>query len=334
MQCPIVAYVKEKTVRRQEVTDSGEMDHKLTPRVVIWNPQASRAREAEALRRRIACDSLSHIVEATSRAHATRIAREVKASAPPQTILVAAGGDGTVNAVLQGLIPLENAGAEQEGTLAILPLGTGNDFSRHLGIAQDPLDAWNSFDHLETRRVDLGWVRHENEGRIFCNSANYGNSSRIQRRIDSEAKKRWGALAYLGAATRVLPDLNRFEVSLRCDGQGPERFDALNVILANARTAGGGIEIAPRASLVDGLLDVIVISEADLAELASAATDFVLGDYLDRNCVTYRRAQRVSVTGRHGVPLLVDGEPFSGNTYELEVIPGAIRVLTGPGFLG
>jgi lipid kinase YegS len=166
----------------------------------------------------------------------------------PPDVIVAAGGDGTVNEVLNGMLA---GGAKPEPALAIVPLGTANDFARSCGIPQDRPDqalrlAWESVGRL----VDVGCVND----RFFLNVATAGFGAEVAAHTPATAKKVLGGLAYavtgLLRAVRITPYPCRLTLP-------DERWTGNLVVLTvgNGRQAGGGIPVAPKAALDDGLLD-------------------------------------------------------------------------------
>src|SRR5690606_40733984 len=111
-----------------------------------------------------------------------------------------------------------------------------------------------------------------------------------------------------------------------------ERVSALNVIIANARTAGGGTVVAPTANPEDGLLDVVVVHDGSLGDLAGVAARLLAGDYTESDIVSHRRAGRVTVTATPGMWFNVDGELMTNEPLSVRVMPSALRVLVGPDY--
>jgi diacylglycerol kinase (ATP) len=167
--------------------------------------------------------------------------------------VVAAGGDGTVSAVAHGLSSLTSP-----PRLAILPLGTGNDLARTLAI---PLAIDEAVDALLAeivRSIDLIDVESDDKTRTTAINVSAGGfSGEVDEAMTSERKRRWGPLAYVWTALQVLPDIESYRTRLWLDGGPLLEIDALNVIVANGRTVGGGRAVAPLANPEDGLLDVV-----------------------------------------------------------------------------
>src|SRR5688572_23658173 len=201
---------------------------------VILNPKsgsAEQAMELEALLER----RPATVVRITERpGHATEIA--AKALAAGVDLIVAAGGDGTTSEVVTAL-----AGNSSRGTLGILPLGTGNDLPRTLGLPLDPMEAVELLDAGRRRKLDLVQVSYEGKENWSINVAAGGFSGEVDEAMTVEMKQRWGPLAYLRSAASIVPDMTRYDTRIRYDDGAWERVHALNVIVANARTAAGGL---------------------------------------------------------------------------------------------
>lgn len=293
--------------------------------LIIWNTQAGAADRQHEVRQWLAQRPGVRIVDVDSPASAEREA--AAAAANGSDMLVAAGGDGTINAVVNGLV------SGRGGTrLGLLPMGSGNDLCRTLGIPLDPLEAAVVLDHGRTSRIDLVEVRTPEARRWCVNMATGGNSSRIDDCLTEELKRRWGPLCYFRGALTVVPDLTEFDVSLRLDSRRPERFQAANVILGNCRTAAGGLEVAPRANPEDGRIDVIVISGQSAFDVVALTARLLAGDYLDSEQVTYRQAQRVEIESDPPFSFSIDGDPLEGDRYVFEVLPRALEVVVGPDY--
>src|SRR4051812_43810514 len=168
-------------------------------------------------------------------------------------MLAVAGGDGTVHAVI-------NATLKSEGRkrLGIIPLGTGNDFCRTLEI---PFNHAEAFAMLESGRVaslDAIRISGDRDG-FLANAATGGFSGQVAAETTSEQKAAWGPFAYMRGAIGPLAKLPHFQLRLRFDEAAVETVDALNIVVANGRTAAGGVLVAPTANPEDGLLDVVIV---------------------------------------------------------------------------
>lgn len=246
-------------------------------------------------------------------------------------LLVVVGGDGTINDIINGL---GKAGFPEGVTLALLPSGTGNDFAATLAIPEDPGEAEDVIRQNRVRTLDVARVRSSRIGeRFFINVATGGLGAQISEANDEDTKGRWGKLSYLLTSWDVSRDFEVRETALRLDGEEhPVR--AVNIAIGNCRYAGGGWPAAPKANPEDGLLDVVVIEDIGLKEfLAIGPTAFAGADYLTREGVFYKRAKEIRVETQPGLEFTVDGEVIGDEPAEFAVIPRALKVIVGPGYV-
>ena len=251
--------------------------------------------------------------------------------------VVAVGGDGTVHLVANGLMQLE---PDERPALCVLPMGTGNDLARTLGF--DPDEAAETLvtrlHDAELRRADV--LRAESGGvtKYIVNALTGGFSGLLHDALTDDQKARWGPFAYLLSAVETLPDLEPFRVVVGWEDGPSETLSVLNLTIANGRTAGGNGPVAPRASLEDGLLDVVFVLDApglELARLATRALATHAGgtDYLDDDLVVFNQVQSVRLESEPGLPLIADGEPWCDTPLTVSVVPGALRLAVGPDYV-
>lgn len=296
--------------------------------LIIMNPTAGSAAQSGSLHAIVASRRDIALCETSVAGEARRLS-ELALNGGYGMVLVA-GGDGTINEVVQGL-----AADLEQVKLGIIPLGTGNDLARTLGIPLNPIEALElCMRGGEERRIDLIQVESQN-GTAYCvNMAAGGFSGQVDEVLTEEMKARWGPLSYLQAAAKVLPDLTGYTTTLAYDGGESEQIQALNVIVANGKTCAGGLRVAPTADPGDGLMDVIVVRYASILDLAGVAARLVTGNYLDSREVFHRRARRVCVHANPGMWFNVDGELLTKEPATFTVVPRALRVVVGPGYGG
>lgn len=239
------------------------------------------------------------------------------------TLIVAAGGDGTINQVVNGI-----ASDPIRAQLGILPLGTGNDFARSIGVPPDIDAALELLAAGQTRRIDLVRVVSA-ETCHFINVSAGGFSGLVDEKLTDEIKQSWGPLAYLRAATAALPELSHYTTELILDDEAPLIVDIYSLVVANACYVAGGIPIAPQAQPDDGLLDVLVVPAASLSQLALLVPQILLGTHLSSELVIYRRAQRLRVNSTPGMWYNVDGEMVGNEPASFTILPQAIEVVVG-----
>jgi diacylglycerol kinase (ATP) len=247
-------------------------------------------------------------------------------------LLLVAGGDGTINDVVNGL---GNAGFPEGVTLGILPAGTGNDLAATLEIPDDAEQSEAVIRQRRVRTLDVARVRSEGIGeRFFVNVATGGLGAEISSANDEKLKKRWGKLSYLRASLEVARNFEVRELTVYVDGRG-HQLEAVNIAVGNCRYTGGGWPATPKANPEDGLLDVVVIETLGMADLLGL-TPAVLAesDYLDSDGVFFVRAKDIRIeTQPPGLEFTADGEVIGNEPAQFSVLPRALKVIVGPEYV-
>lgn len=286
---------------------------------IILNPSAGSVRDLDDVAARLARLPNAEVRLTNKSGSAARFART--AIGKGRDTIIAAGGDGTLNEVINGIG--ENLGAARVG---LLPLGTGNDFARSLNL---PVDLEAAIDVIlagETRAVDLVRVTSD-EVRYFVNVSAGGFSGLVDEKLTPEMKKTWGPLAYLRSAAAALPELRAYRTTLAFDNAESLMLELYNVVVANGRYIAGGTLIAPEAAIDDGLLDVVLIPKRPAPELALVVAQIALGTHLSSDVVIHRRATKLTVNSKPGMWFNVDGELVGNEPATFEVVPRALRFI-------
>ena len=239
--------------------------------------------------------------------------------------LVVAGGDGTIGQVVDGMAPHFDA-----FELAVLPLGTGNDLARSLGLGADQLEtaAQHAFEG-STTKLDVIRFRHNDHVGYMINAATGGFGGKVAADVQAADKQRWGPFAYWLTAVSHLTRLEEFHITLTLDEQTIEE-STYGLAVANGRFVGGGFPIAPSAALNDGLLDVTVIPVLPTLELLAAGLNFSLSTTMQKGRLQTFQARRAHVHAEPDMPFSIDGEPTRSMDAEFEVLPSAVAFVTGP----
>jgi YegS/Rv2252/BmrU family lipid kinase len=249
--------------------------------------------------------------------------------------VIACGGDGTISEVANGILR-SGSGAE----LGVLPSGTGGDFRRTLEVPSRAADAARSLREGRTRALDAGRVTYFNEGgyeesKFFLNVASFGMGGEVIRRVKSReglpagaARLLGGRLSFAAAALQSALTFEKPSVRVSLDGGAESQLTVANFCVANARYFGGGMKIAPKALLDDGLFDVVAVGDVSAAKVLTNSYRLYLGTHLGMHEVNHARALRVSARPASGdeVKLEVDGELVGRLPAEFEILPGALRV--------
>jgi len=239
--------------------------------------------------------------------------------------VVAAGGDGTVNEVLNGI------GDEPDGfarcRFGVLPLGTVNVFGRELAMPLNVRRAWEVIRRGRERRIDLAQAEFDVEGqltrRYFCQMAGAGIDSRAIARVDWSLKKKTGPFAYVVAALQtILSEQPKLTVTA-----GARRVTGVAILVGNGRLYGGSFRVFPRAHADDGQLDVIVFSRCDWSVIARGLCRLALGQ-LDRLPeVTYFQTETLTLSSETSLPLELEGENVGHLPARISVVKGGMRVI-------
>lgn len=239
--------------------------------------------------------------------------------------LVVAGGDGTIGQVANGLAPDFEA-----CEVAVLPLGTGNDLARSLGIYPAPLaQAANWAFDRPAIPIDIMRAAYDGQSWYVVNAATGGFGGTIAADVQQADKQRWGAFAYWMTAVSHLVRLQEHQVRLELDGK-PMDLATFGLAVANGRFVGGGFPIAPTALLNDGLLDVTTVPVLPTLELLAAGLSFSLNPTTAGSRVKAYQAENVRIHAEPELPFSLDGEPTRSLDAEFQVVRQSLRVVPGP----
>lgn len=292
------------------------------PTWLILNPNAGTAEEISQLEvalERFEDLSVHRTAQAGDGERLARLAIENGA-----TRIVAAGGDGTLNEIVNGIAPDFGRVA-----LGILPLGTGNDFTRTLlrGQQMEKLAIAEQLAHLPETPADVVRISFGGRERYFLNAANIGFAATLARDMNNELKRWIGTLAYPVMALSQMGTLEPFHLRVTVDSRELD-VDALNVVVGNGQYLGGGVQALPQASPTDGLLDVLVVPDLPLTDLLMLAPTLLRGEHATDTSLKVLRGIRVRLESIPPIPVNVDGE-YLGEfaTLEFEVLPGVLGLV-------
>lgn len=231
--------------------------------------------------------------------------------------VVVAGGDGTITAAVDEL-------AHTDVELAVIPMGTQNNFARTLGVPTDLAAACQLAVNGEAAAVDVGRA----DGTYFANAVTIGLSSRIARRTPRGLKRVLGQVSYGIVGMRVLMTSRPFSYTIStADEQRSGR--TYQLVVANGRRVGQAVA-APGANAHDGMLDVTVLGNGTRRSLLAAWWDFQWGRHAERDDTVLLRAPEVRVEARPARRVDIDGEVAQGTPTRIWVEPGAVRVVVPP----
>ncbi|AZV41119.1 diacylglycerol kinase [Peribacillus asahii] len=218
-------------------------------------------------------------------------------------VVIAAGGDGTIYEVVNGL-----ARAEKRPKLGIIPTGTTNDFARALHLPKSIEGAADIIADGHTMPIDIGKMNDK----YFINIAGGGRLTELTYEVPSKLKTMLGQLAYYIKGIEMLPSFKASEVTIEYDGKLFEG-EIMLFLVANTNSVGGFEKLAPDASLNDGMFTLLILKKANLADFVRIVTLAIRGEHVHDKNVIYVKANRIKVTTKEKMMLNLDGE-FGGVT--------------------
>jgi diacylglycerol kinase (ATP) len=262
--------------------------------------------------------------------HASQLAKDAARSGA--RVVVACGGDGTLNEVVCGLLQAAKAGAGSSTALAVMPSGMGGDFRRTLGIATSKLAIETVLKQSVPRRLDVCTLDFVDHGgrcvkRPFINIASVGISGLVDRLVHTGARALGGRLSYYAGALRSMIRYRNALVSVAVDGQPFWEGKSKLVAMANGKFFGSGMKIAPDAEPDDGLIDVTVLGDLGMAEFVGLTRVIYQGRHLARPKIYATRGRVVEVTAERPLLVDLDGEQPGTTPVRAEIHPSALTAL-------
>lgn len=300
--------------------------------VFVINPRAAHGRTGsrwsllEARLRRLGLSGETRFTEGPG--HARIIASQALREGARQ--IVAVGGDGTINEVMNGFFD-DRRTIAPDAELGIIPAGTGGDLIRTLGIPRDPLAAAERLLNGGSRQLDVGRVAlvdAEGHARVrhFLNIAEAGLGGAVVDRINRSSKALGGFLTFLEGTLHAFATYQPATMQVALDDQPPMEGRAWNVVIGNGRYFGGGMRILPDARPDDGLFDVMVVGDVPRSALFRNVAAIYRGTHLSQPGVTFARAREVRVSGDRPLLLDLDGESPGTTDAHFSIMPGVLRL--------
>ncbi|MFF2093326.1 diacylglycerol kinase [Paenibacillus sp. NPDC058174] len=288
---------------------------------LIYNPTSGR----EEMKRRLP-DILQKLDQAgieaschatTGEGDATLAAAE--AAERGYDMIIAAGGDGTLYEVINGLAEKPNL-----PPLGILPLGTTNDFARAMGIPRHWEYACDLIIQQYTRPIDVGKANN----RYFINIAGGGSLTELTYDVPSKLKTMIGQLAYYMKGLEKMTRLRPTQLSFEAAGVGGFDGEFMLFLICNSNSVGGFEKLAPESKVDDGLFDVILLKKCNLAEFIRLATMALRGEHLNDSHFIHFRTSELKVTTPDYVQINLDGEYGGRLPFTFSVLPSHLQIFT------
>ena len=245
-------------------------------------------------------------------------ARQLAREAVSQQVdmVIAAGGDGTINEIIQEL-------AGSETVLGVLPCGTGNIWAREMGIPLQIVDARKVLLNGQIRSIDLGRCND----RFFLLMAGIGIDGAVTQAVEKRPIKRLGMFGYALIATWLGLGYPGFQAQLRVNHKRPVKLRALQIIVGNTQLYGGALKFTWEAKCDDGQLDVCVVRKRSMLGRIIVVIDFLLRRKNRQQWVRYYTATSIEINTRQPVAIQIDGEPVGHTPASFIIAPGALKVL-------
>ncbi len=300
---------------------------------IILNPTSSRGKSVDhipTIKAFMEANNLPYDLELTTAPnHATEIAKQ--AHAEGYTYIIAAGGDGTSNEVLNGIM-YANQNSDHKAIFGLLPVGSGNDMAFGVGVRTGIETALEVLRDQNTQVFDVGYVRGGDypEGRYFGNGLGVGFDAIVG--FEAAKLKFSGFIGYLISALKTIILVKPALLRLELDDQTIEsRF--LMISIMNGQRAGGGFMLTPDADTSDGEFSVCIANEMNRLSQITVLPKFIAGTHTSHPKVDLINAKKVTVTALDGtIPSHIDGETVceAGQKLEIEILPQALHILQEP----
>ncbi len=312
------AHMLDKDTSQNAASEMSLASRKQYVAVMIANPTSgSYSQHAQELEENIAFLRQSgwnvelRLTEAAG--DARRLARE--AVEQEADVVIAAGGDGTINEVIQEL-------AGSETALGALPIGTVNVWAREMAIPLDSVGAREVLINGKTRRVDLGRVND----RYFLLMAGIGFDGEVTQSVEKKPLKRLGVLGYLLASIHMSFKFDGFRAYLKLD-EREVRTRALQIVIGNTQLYGGAIKFTWQAKCDDGLLDVVIVHKGSILRQVLLVMDLLLQRKQGRQRVSYETCESLEVRTRRPIAMQIDGDPVGHTPATLRAVSHALKVI-------
>lgn len=299
--------------------------------VAIVNPKAGKGRTAQ--------------VWAQVQTHLAKSVETLTTSSPGHAIeltadalrrgartIIAVGGDGTINEVVNGFFDGERAIAP-DAALGIIPHGTGSDLRRILHLPADGKEAAEVVARAAARPLDVMRVRYMTHSgaiayRYSINVTSFGMGGAVAARANRSSKPFGGKVAFLIATLVTTLGFSGSQVQLRLDDSKNLETRITNVAVGNGQFHGSGMWVCPRASLDDGMLDVTIIHHLSLFEILRDLPTLYNGKIYSHPKVEFHRVTHLEANASEAVLIEIDGEPLGRLPLDISICPKALHVLT------
>jgi diacylglycerol kinase (ATP) len=308
---------------------SGMMKRKMPP-ILRWTLKKLEKRLSGLFKPKITEDDV--IKEVKKKCDETKIKLDIEFTKYPKhaiklaeaakdkyDLIIAAGGDGTLNEVINGM-------ANSTATLVIIPFGSTNVLACELGIPNDPKMAAELITKGKKIKMDLGYAKTSKESRYFSMMLSVGPFAQVIKDTTPEFKKRWGKFAYPFKLIKLLFRYKWHKIYVKHKVESIGYF----VIMANIKYYGGEYEIADKANIRDGLLDLVIINRRNPWDIIGLIFSIASGKLNKFFRKEYYQTKEAEIYSRNKIQIQVDGEVLGLAPVSVKIIPEALNVITAP----
>jgi diacylglycerol kinase (ATP) len=288
---------------------------KLEKRVIdVSVPKVTAAEIIKEVRKSCIKENIKLDIEFTKHPkHAIELAKGAKNK---YDMVIVAGGDGTINEVINGI-------SNSKITLAIIPFGSTNVLALELGIPFDAKEASKLIAHGRRLKIDLGYAKTNKEARYFSMMVGVGFVPKVIEGVDLKIRKRWGNLAYLLSGIRQIITYKWHNIHVEHKSHSVGYF----VIVSNSKDYAGEYQIAEKASITDGLLDLVVINRRSWWKIIKFISSVSSGKSNTFLRGEYYQIKEAHIYSRHKMLVQVDGELIGTAPVDVKVVPKTLTVM-------
>jgi|CXWL01.1.fsa_nt_gi diacylglycerol kinase (ATP) len=294
--------------------------------LIVTNPASGRGRASSTIETVLGhlrrAGSSAEICETAQKGQAESAIRDACRAVTPPDVVVACGGDGTVQEVAATLAVIRREMGDACPSMGLAPAGRCNDFARAMGITPDADAIAGALLRGQPQFVDLGRAN----GRYFCTVAALGVDADVSSYVDAMQLPLRGTPAYVVGALKVLAQYKpRW---MRIEGEfGVIERELFMASTANTPVYGGNMRIVPHADPADGVLDLCLIDPVSRLKAFTLLPKVMAGRHVDLPIVQFLRSRHLKIAAEPQMEMWADGERLTQTTVSIEVVPNAIRVL-------
>jgi YegS/Rv2252/BmrU family lipid kinase len=246
-------------------------------------------------------------------------------------LLVGVGGDGTLNEVVNGVMMHQEI-HRSDVTLGFIPNGTGCDFVRTVSIPQDIEQAVDLIASGSVRSIDLGVLDFKDHNghdrsRFFHNIASFGLGGQVARRVNESTKILGPFISFMWATLISIFLYGKKRIRISIDNGIKKEMDVWNIAAANGQYHGGGMRVAPNASMSDGLLNITIIGDLTIPEVFSNLSRLYNGRICDIDKVITLTGKKAAAASDDRVFIETDGEQPGLLPAVVKIVPGALKII-------